>query len=412
MNRYVVVVDPLSTGQEYAPAFREAGLTPVAVLSAEPTELMRPSWHPERFAHVHLFDGDLQALAATVRRYRPEALVPGAECGVPLYDALVPLVLPGTGNVEGLGAARYDKGAMGAAVAAAGLPHLRQVCSDDADLVQKWLAENGLLDTAFVVKPANSAGTDNVHLVTPGDDWRSLVTAITGKVNQAGRLTDAVVVQELARGVEYLVDTYSVDGRHGLVDVCRYTKYGRENRIGIYDRVDFLPPGDPVVGTLWPYVRRVLDAVGIRNGCGHAEVMLTAEGPRLIEIGARPAGGGHQLICRLATGDNQIARTVDHRAHGELRSGYRLQQLVRGVFISSPRAGVWRNAEIFDGVESLPTYYAKNFPYGTGDEVAVTEDLFSFLAWVILAGDDEDAIEADYRGIRGRERRIVIEPAA
>jgi hypothetical protein len=192
------------------------------------------------------------------------------------------------------------------------------------------------------------------------------------------------------------------------VDVCRYTKYGREARIGIYDRVDFLPPDDPVVPTLWSYVRRVLDAVGIRNGCGHAEVMLTAEGPRLVEVGARPAGGGHQLICRLATGDDQIARTVDHRAHGRFRSGYRLQQHVRGVFISAPRAGVWHNAEIFDGVDTLPTYHAKSFLHGTGDEVPVTEDLFSFLGWVVLAGHDEEAIDTDYRVIRDLERRIVI----
>ncbi len=408
MNRYAVVVDPLSTGQDYAPAFREAGLTPVAVLSGEPTEPMRPTWHPERFAHVHRFDGDVQRLAASLRRYRPEAMVPGAECGVPLYDALVPLVLPGTGNVTGLSAARYDKGAMGAAVAAAGVPHLRQLCSDDPDLVEKWLAETRLLDEPVVLKPANSAGTDQVHLVGPGTDLRSLVTALLGRANLAGRVTDAVVVQEYARGVEYLVDSYSVDGRHGLVDVCRYTKYGRDDRIGIYDRVDFLPHHDPVVQTLWDYVRHVLDAVGIRNGCGHAEVMLTADGPRLIEVGARPAGGGHQLICELATGDNQIIRTVDHRARNRFRSGYRLQRFVRGVFISAPRAGVWRNAEVFDEVDTLPTFHAKHFPRGTGDAVPATEDLATFLAWVILTGPDEGAIDADYRRIREWERRIVI----
>jgi len=406
--KYAVIVDPLSTGQDYPEAFRAAGLTPVAVLSAEPNDFTRASWHPERFEHVHRFDGDLDALAAELRSYEPVALVPGAECGVPLYDRLEPLVLPGTGNVTDLSAARFDKGAMGAAVAAAGVPNLRQFCSDDPDLVEKWLVEGGLVDREFVIKPANSAGTDNVHLVSPGDDWRSLVEGITGQVNQAGRVTDAVVVQEYARGVEYLVDSYSIDGEHGLVDVCRYTKYGRGDRIGIYDRVDFLAPEDREVRLLWPYVRQVLDAVGIRNGCGHAEVMLTADGPRLIEIGARPAGGGHQLICDLATGDNQIRRTVAHRARGEFRSGYELRRFVRGVFISAQRAGVWHNAEVFNGVDALPTYYAKNFPSGTGDVVRATEDLGSFLAWVILAGPDEAAIDADYGLIRGWEQQIEI----
>jgi len=72
----------------------------------------------------------------------------------------------------------------------------------------------------------------------------------------------------------------------------------------------------------------VLDAVGVRNGCGHTEVIVTAEGPRLLEVGARPAGGGHQMITELATGTNQIRRTVDHRVLGRFEAGYELQQFV------------------------------------------------------------------------------------
>jgi ATP-grasp domain-containing protein len=414
MTGLALVIDPLSTGQEYAEAFRRGGVEPIAVLSGEPTELTRPSWHPERFVRVHRLDtdfgGDVDRLAARLQEYEPVCLVPGSEPGVPLYDALEPLVLPGTGNDPALRAARCDKGAMGAAIAAAGLPHLREICSGDCDEIERWLTETDLLAEQVVVKPANSYCTDNVHVVTPAaDDWKSLVRSMVGIVNQLGRLTDAVVVQEVARGVEYLVDTYSVGGRHGLVDVCRYGKYGRGDRIGIYDRVDFLPPHHPDVAVLEPYVLHVLDAVGVRNGCGHAEVMMTAQGPRLIEIGARPAGGGHQMISRLATGDNHIDRTIAHRLAGEFRAGYRLRQFVRGVFISAPREGVWRNAEVFDGVDDLPTFHAKNFPHTTGDHVRATEDLGSFLAWVVLSGPDERAIDDDYRHLRERERCIVIE---
>ncbi len=33
MSKYTIIVDPLSTGQEYPAAFKEAGQIPVAVLS-------------------------------------------------------------------------------------------------------------------------------------------------------------------------------------------------------------------------------------------------------------------------------------------------------------------------------------------------------------------------------------------
>src|SRR5262249_55420242 len=154
-----------------------------------------------------------------------------------------------------------------------GVPHLRQFCSGDPDEIDKWLADSGMADCDLVVKPPKSAATDEGHLVPAGSDWRSLFERIVGQVNVTGVVNEGLLVQEFADGAEYLVDSYSVDGRHGLVDVCRYTKVRKGNRIGVYDRVDFLPPTHPDARAVWQYTHQVLDAVGVRNGCGHSEVM-------------------------------------------------------------------------------------------------------------------------------------------
>ena len=416
MQRCAIIVDPLSTGREYPAAFRAAGVSPIAVLSAaEPVPVLVDSWHPENFDAVYYFDGDfsaegIQRLAKLLVDHDPICILPGAEPGVRLYEALVPLVLPGSGNVGELSDARRDKWAMARAVAAAGVPHLRQLFSADAGEITDWLAMTGLDAEPIVIKPANSGGTDDVHVVPAGGDWRSLLDRMVSQVNHLGLVNGGILVQEFAEGTEFLVDSYSVDGRHGLVDICRYTKVRKGDRIGIYDRVDFLPPDDPQVATIWDYTLRVLDALGFRNGCGHAEVMLTPNGPRLIEIAERPAGGGHQSISRIATGDNHILRTVAHRVHGEFKPSYQLLRHLCGVFISAPHAGIWRNAEIFDELEQLPTYVDRNFPKGTGDHVESTDDLSSFLAWVTLAAPDEESINADYRRVKELESQIVIDP--
>jgi biotin carboxylase len=413
MQRYVVIVDPLSTGREYGPAFRAAGVEPVAVLATpEVPEVFAATWHPENFGTVLRFDGgNLAELAGTLAELRPLCVIAGAETGVELADRLAPLVCPQVANVPALAAARRDKWAMAQAVAAAGIPHLRQTCSDDPAAVAQWLREEGLEGARLVLKPPKSAGTDDVHLVPPGGDWKAVFDQIIGRVNKTGIRNDAVLVEEFAEGAELLVDGYSVGGRHGLVDACRYTKGSRGDRIGIYDRVDFLPADHPDVLAAWPYVRRVLDAVGIRNGCSHTEVMLTPAGPRLLEVAARPAGGGHQLISDLATGDNHIKRTVRHWVHGGFAGSYRLERYVCGKFISAPNAGTFRNEEVFDGIDDLPTFWAKNFPFHNGDRVAATEDIYTYLAWVILSSTDPGAIEADYRWVREREALVRIDPA-
>jgi biotin carboxylase len=413
MPRYAVVVDPLGTGQEYPAAFREAGVETVAVMTAaEPIPLYKSSWHPENFRHIHVFDGDLAGLAATLRGYHPLCLIAGSETGVELADALVELVVPGTGHVPELAPARRDKWAMAQALRRAGIPHLRQLCSADPAEIDRWLRDTGLDRGRVVVKPPKSAATDNVHIVDEGRRWRPLFDQIHGLVNEFGIRNDAVLVQEYAEGPEFLIDSYSVDGAHGLVDVCRYTKVRRGDRVGIYDLVDFIEPDHPDTLAVWPYAQRVLDAVGVRNGCCHTEVILTADGPRLLEVGARPAGGGHQMISKLATGDNHILRTVAHRVHGEFRAGYQLVRHVCSVVITAPHAGTWRNREIFADVAALPTYWAEHFYFGTGDRVPAPAGLSSMLGWVVLATPDREAMMADYRHLKDLERQIDVEPEA
>jgi len=411
MQRYAVVVDPLGTGQEYPAAFREAGVETVAVMSMpEPIALYKASWHPENFQHIHLYDGDLAGLAEVLRGYRPLCLIPGSETGVELAEQLVELVVPGTGHVPALAAARRDKWAMAMALRDAGLPHLRQTCSADPDEIERWLHITGLAESRVVVKPPKSAATDNVHIVPPGVDWRPFFDQIYGHMNEFGLRNDAVLVQEYAEGPEFLIDSYSVDGVHGLVDVCRYTKVQKGDRIGIYDLVDFIEPDHPQVSAVWPYARQVLDAVGIRNGCCHTEVILTGDGPRLLEVGARPAGGGHQMITKMATGTNHIERTVAHRVRGEFRPGYELVQYVASVVISAPEAGTWCNAELFADVDSLATFRMKHFYFGTGDTVPAPGGLSTMLGWVVLVTRDKAALDADYHRIKELERQIKVDP--
>jgi biotin carboxylase len=411
VSGYAVVVDPLGTGAEYPAAFAAAGVEVVAVMSRpEPVPLYAASWRPQDFRHVHVSTGDLDALAATLRAYEPICLIPGSETGVELAEALVERVVPGTGHVPALAAARRDKWAMARAVEAAGLPRLRQLCTADPAEAAAWLAEAGLAEV--VLKPPKSAATDDVHLVGPGADWRPVFDRILGRVNEFGLVNEAVLLQEHAVGTEYLIDSYSVAGEHGLVDVCRYSKVRRGDRIGVYDLVDFLAPDAPEVAGLWAYARSVLDAVGVRTGCCHTEVIVTAAGPRFLEVGARPAGGGHQMITKLATGSNHIERTVAHRVRGEFDPGYRLERHVCSVVLSAPRAGVWANADVFDGVEALETFHARHFYFGTGDAVPAPAGLSTMLGWVVLTAPGTDAghaaMRADYRRIRALERSVRV----
>jgi biotin carboxylase len=409
----VVIVDPYSAGSGLAPAFAARGVSSIAVLtSADPPAGLAGSWYPEKFDAVHVATDAIGDLADRLAAADPRCVIPGAETGVEVAEALADRLCPGTGNVPALAAARRDKWQMAVALKAAGVPHLRQFSTADAGEVTRWLDGTGLVDAPLVLKPPKSGGTDDVWAVSAGADWRPAFERILGSINKLDMVNDEVLIQELAEGVEYEVDTYSVDGQHGLAAVWRYRKERRGDRLGIYLSNTFVPADDPAVAVLFAYTGRVLDAVGVRNGPAHVEVMITPAGPRLIEVGARMAGAGQQDLSFTAAGDNQIERAVRHRVDGDRTvSGYTMRQHVRSVYLSSPRAGRLDSGGALDALTELPTVHRSYLAHRDGDLVARTDDLWTSLGYLVLAGPDAAALDADERAIRAVEAALEIRPA-
>jgi biotin carboxylase len=339
-------------------------------------------------------------------------VVAGTETGVELADALAARVVPNTANVPELAVARRHKWHMAEAVTAAGLPGLAQICTDDPEEVETWISRERLAGRDLVIKPPMSASTDGVTRVPEGRGWREAFAAQLGKVNQWGRVNDRMLVQEYATGTEYVVDTFTYEGKHTVTDVCRYRKIHNGTYMAVYESMEWLAPDDPGVPEVIAYTRGVLDAVGLKFGAAHVEVMRTEDGPRLIELNARPHGAGHPRFCRIATGDSQVDRTVRYFAGlGGIPDGYTLLQHTLIVFLISRSAGVVRNAETLDLVELLPSHQFSAIRVKTGERLEVTKDLLGTLGlgFVVLAHEDREQVMADYAAVRGLEAGLVIE---
>lgn len=411
----VVVVDPYSSGNLLAPALRDAGLVPVAVTSTErPPAMWAGSYRPDDFHEIIAHTGGVAETAGRLRSYAPVCVVPGAECGVELADLLAAAVTPERANDPALTAARRHKGAMAAAVAAAGLPAVRQVCAADPAEVAAWAAREGLRGHDLVVKPATSAGTDGVTLVPAGEDWRPAFHRLLGARNKLGLVNDQVLVQEHLTGTEYVVDTCTFDGVHTVADICVYRKRRNAGHMAVYDYMEWLPHDTPGHAELTGFAARVLDAVGVRFGAAHIEIMRTARGPRLIEVNARIAGGGVPRFCREATGDSQVDRLARYCAGDrDIPPGFTLRRTVRGVLFIARSSGVLRNAEEYLRVRSLASHHASTINVRGGDRVEATHDLYSShaLGYVILAHDRPEQVRADYETVRRIEDALVYDQA-
>ncbi|MFD7979006.1 ATP-grasp domain-containing protein [Streptomyces sp. NPDC059071] len=409
----LAVVDPYGAGAQIAPALREQGWSCVAVTTADqPPDPLVHTWQPRDFDHHVRHTGDVAELGRQLRRLGAVGVVTGLETGSELADALCARHFPEYANSPALSASRRDKAAAQRELARAGLASLRQVHTADFAEVEQWLRDNELADAPWlIVKPARSAGSDAVRRVRPGDELRTAFESMAGRRNALGNVEQAVLVQECVQGTEYSVDTFSVGGVHEICGVTRYTKHSSGSVVGIYDTVEFVAPDDPACRQLLPYAREVLDALGVRFGPMHAEIMLRPEGPVLIELNPRIAGGQMTFLSGMATGSSQLDRLVDfflgrHRP----ASGYRLLQQVMSVFVTARRTGVIRNPESLSGLADLPTAVRSTVTVPPGGLVRQTSDVFSVLGRVVLADRDRDRVELDRRRVKRVERDLHIDP--
>jgi biotin carboxylase len=410
--RSVVVVDPYSSGNLFAAALRKHGYVPVCVTTGEtPPEIYESSYRPADFDAVHVFRDDVASLVAELRHLSPIAVIPGAETGVELADTLAVALTPEQANDPATTSARRHKGEMARTVSATGLPALRTLCASNKDEVGAWLVRAGLADADIVLKPPRSGGGNGFTLVPAGTGWRPAFDALLRTPDQYGNLDGEVVVQEYAAGVEYAVDTVSQNGKHAVTAVCRYGKTRNATHAAVYESIEFLPFGLPGHPDVFDYVRKVLDALGVRFGAAHTEVMVTADGPRLIEVGCRVAGGGLPDACRLATGESPVDRVV-RCVEGALgREDFDLELPVVVVFLVARDDGVATNAEVFQEVRSLASYCGGHIGFRTGEHVSSTADLITTMrsGWVLLGNHDRMRLLADYQAVRDIERTFILD---
>ncbi|CAL2072262.1 pyridoxal-phosphate dependent enzyme [Streptomyces murinus] len=193
-----------------------------------------------------------------------------------------------------------DKSALRALLEGAGVRQPRYAVVRDASEVAAAVARTGL---PCVVKPADDSGSVNVLLCADeatATAHAERVLAVT--TNVRGMPTArTVLVEEYLDAPEYSVEMFTWDGRAECVGITEKSVTGTPHFV---EHRHLFPAPLPAetAQRITETVTAALDAAGIRLGATHTEVKLTAEGPAVIEINPRPAGGMIPELIRLATG--------------------------------------------------------------------------------------------------------------
>lgn len=194
-----------------------------------------------------------------------------------------------------------DKGEMIKAFAAAGVEHPWYYIIENAE---KPLPAD--ITFPCVTKPTDNSGSRGVMLVNSREELEKAVAYSAENGRNGG-----VIVEEYMVGPEVSVEVIVWQGVPHVLQVTDKLTTGAPHFVEMgHNQPSRLPEED--LQKIRDLASRAVLAVGIQNGPAHVEIMLTKEGPKMVELGARMGGDCITThLVPLSTGIDMIKATID-----------------------------------------------------------------------------------------------------
>jgi D-alanine-D-alanine ligase-like ATP-grasp enzyme len=398
----VGMLDAASSGEYLPAAFRSLGLNVKMLHSVPASE--QPSWYGKLADPDLIHQGDLQATAAKLHAMQVGIIAHGTDKAFPLASQLSNLL--GAPNVDGaMGDIIRDKYLQNRFLADLGIPVPDTLATNKlADMVG-WLEKHEKFPV--VVKPLDSSGSDGLHICTTRSQVIQAFNDLYLKRNVDGNINHMVLIQEFMEGPEFVVNFASSAGIHLLTDVWEYHK--REVTVGggakahIRSHNDLIPLSKANEDMI-RYCIQILNAFKYWFGASHFEVMLTKNGPRLVELNPRLAGAKLPKFVVEAGGWSPALVAAEGMARPELFRK-RLTQVApkynpgRLVRLISTQAGKIAYVKNLDIVQSLLSYKSHDLK-GVGDEIEFTKNVMTCPGKIFLSHPNPQQIEDDMEIIR------------
>ncbi len=334
--RNVIVVEVGSTGFNYIRDIANRDLNPVILdlkyEGSEANEEYKKMVHGTRdFIDVDyelITEKDTYAeTLEMVREYDPLLVLPASEAGVRLAIRLANDLGLQCNPIENLDAMTL-KHKMQEKIAEAGLRHIRGHVVRTVEEAIEYYDKEGLKEV--VIKPVLSAGSVGVRICYNKEEMIASLNEVFNEPNLYGDAITEMVVQEYIDGEEYVVNTVSCNGDHRVTFMWKYNKIRTKEGGNVYDSINFVHDLGLGEAELVEYAYDVADALGIKYGPVHGEYMVDENGPVLIEVNCRPAGGNMdaEYLDRI-TGQHETDSVLDaylnpDNFYYERNKGYKL----------------------------------------------------------------------------------------
>jgi len=194
-----------------------------------------------------------------------------------------------------------DKGEMIQAFEVHDVPHPFYRIAGEGKLEER---EN--LPFPLITKPTDNSGSRGVMLVHSKEELSAALT-----YSSANGRRGNVIVEEYMQGPEVSVEVMVVHGVPHILQITDKLTTGAPHFVEMGHSQPSRLPEDTKTKIAEVASKAVL-AVGIQNGPAHVEIIVTKDGPKMVELGARMGGDCITThLVPLSTGIDMIKCTID-----------------------------------------------------------------------------------------------------
>merc|ERR1712151_727379 len=340
-------------------------------------------------------------------------VIVGGETGVILADELSEAFNLRTNGTACKG--RRNKSEQQKLVKAAGLRSTREASGTVLADVQDFLKAEPM---PCIVKPTESCGSDGVKKCRSIEEAEAHFELLMRSQKKAGSQDGAVICQEFLAGKEYVVDHVSRSGVHKTVMVWVYDKRPTNGGDFVYYGMIPVDSASDEAKVLISYTRAVLDALKLDNGPTHGEIMMTEDGPCLVEMNCRSHGwdGSWVPLARALTGgyaqpevalDSHINEQAFCEIPDVMPSPFRAAG--QTLLLVSNFAGTVKSTPGYERMRKMASFVALQTGVKVGSQVGLTVDLFSAVGVLVLVNSDAEQLEADIAEVREMEKMGLFE---
>lgn len=233
----------------------------------------------------------------------------------------------------------------------------------------------------FIVKPADNSGSRGIFLVTKCDEIEKAYE-YSKEFSRSGE----ILVEECMSGPEVSVETITVDGVTHMIAITDKLTTGAPNFVEMgHSQPTMLST------IIQEEIRKItfstIKAIGIENGPSHTEIIITEEGPKIVEIGARLGGDNITTsLVPLSTGVDMVKECInislgekpDLELKFEKASAIRYFKSSKGILLDIE--GI-EKASLIDGVKEI------TFSKGIGDNINNINSSTERIGYVIAQGE-------------------------